>query len=117
MGMSEIMEKNINVDSKTKGLNELNLSNLLRTTKDAHHIYKEGLGESDENWLDWYAQYMADQLHNQLTKTDLLRVLGKVAQQYDQYAEVAKKSGQPIQDWSEWYAKHMLDEFDNEEYR
>lgn len=36
------------------------LAAMLRQAAEAHHAYEQQLGHLDENWADWYAQWMAD---------------------------------------------------------
>jgi len=38
------------------------LARLLQEAQDAHREYERTTGERDENWPEWYAQYIVDQL-------------------------------------------------------
>ena len=39
------------------------LARLLREAERAHADYERQLGERDEDWPTWYAEYILDQLH------------------------------------------------------
>lgn len=38
------------------------LSRLLKDAQIAHHEYETMLGHADENWADWYAQFVLDNI-------------------------------------------------------
>ena len=38
------------------------LARLLREAAQAHHDYEQQLGERDEDWPTWYAEFILDQL-------------------------------------------------------
>ena len=38
------------------------LARLLKEAAEAHHDYEQQLGEPDENWPTWYAEFILDQL-------------------------------------------------------
>lgn len=41
------------------------LARLLRDAETAHGEYERSLGRSDDDWPDWYAQYLVDHLPEQ----------------------------------------------------
>ena len=48
----------------TQGLRQ-RLAELLREAERAHGEYEKKLGRRDDNWPDWYADYIAERLDRQ----------------------------------------------------
>jgi hypothetical protein len=38
------------------------LAQLLREAAEAHHEYEQTLGERDDTWAEWYAEYLLERL-------------------------------------------------------
>ncbi len=38
------------------------LKDLLQQAAEAHHRYENQVGKADDNWAQWYAQYMLQQM-------------------------------------------------------
>jgi hypothetical protein len=47
-------------------INQQQLARLLEDAKEAHHEYQKSIAGTDDNWAEWYAEY----IHNQLNNTD-----------------------------------------------
>lgn len=47
-------------------INQQQLASLLEKAKDAHHEYQKSISGKDDNWAEWYTEY----IHNQLNDTD-----------------------------------------------
>lgn len=47
-------------ENRKRLMNAVTLGAALREAAKEHHEYEQKLGHPDENWADWYAQYIVD---------------------------------------------------------